>query len=218
MKCLTLKQLAIVVITSGLCITLSGCFGGSLAQQLVRSIFIQGADKVTGAAIDAKEQNDKLALQKMPLKNTLPDPYQIAFVNAAFENVPLQVEPLPENTHDEDTLPVSQESKVIETKLVQVEIWNLLVGEEKQNILEKARIQGMTNIPPDSDWQKWQIAVGAENKRMAPNKLSKQDGNSKTQPITFLIPPEMGKMFSGEIALVELTGAGELNVARYVLN
>ena len=221
MKCLTLKQLAMVVITSTLCITLGGCFGGSMAQQLVRSLFIQGADKVTGAAIEAKEQNDKLVLQKMPLKNTSPDPYQVAFVNAAFENVPLQVEPLPKNAHDEETaLPVSQEAKIIESKLVQVEVWNLLVGDEKQSILEKARIQGVTNIPPDSEWQKWQIAVGAENKKTTPNKLNKQSDhiNNKTQPITFLIPPEMGKMFSGEIALVELSSVGELNVARYVLN
>ncbi|MEO6118473.1 MAG: hypothetical protein ABIP37_05325 [Methylotenera sp.] len=191
-----------------------------MAQQLVRSIFIQGADKVTGAAIEAKEQHDKLALQKMPLKNTLPDPYQIAFVNAAFENVPLQVEPLPEKPLDEETaLPVGQESKIIESKLVQVEVWNLLVGDEKQSILEKARIQGVTNIPPDSEWQKWQIAVGAENKKTTTNKLSKQAAiNNKTQPITFLIPPEIGKMFSGEIALVELSSVGELNIARYALN
>ena len=91
------------------------------------------------------------------------------------------------------------------------------MGEEKQNILEKARIQGVTNIPPDSEWKKWQIAVGGENKKTT-TKLSRQDGNNKTQPITFLIPPEIGKMFSGEIALVELSSVGELNVARYILN
>ncbi|HYN53265.1 MAG TPA: hypothetical protein VES38_01010 [Methylotenera sp.] len=218
MKCLALKRLTTVVITSALCLSLGGCFGGSMAQLLVRSIFIQGADKVTAAAIEAKEQNDKLAIQKMPRKDTPPDPYQIAFLNAAFENVPLQVEPLPEKSLNEATaLPVSQEIKIIESKLIQVEVWNLLAGEEKQSILEKARIQGVTNIPPNTEWQKWQIAVGAENKKTTTNKLSKQEIH-KTQPITFLIPPEIGKMFSGEIALVELSSVGEFNIARYALN
>lgn len=38
------------------------------------------------------------------------------------------------------------------------------------------------------------------------------------QAITFLIPPEMGKMHSGAKALVELSSVGELSVARYALN
>ncbi len=219
MKCLTLKRLMIGATTSILCISLSGCFGGTMAQQLVRSIFIQGADKATAAAIEAKEHNDKLALQKMPLKNRLPDPYEIAFVNAAFENMPLQVESLPEKPLDEETaVPMMQE-----TKLVQVEVWNLLVGDEKQKILENARIQGATSIPPKNEWQKWQIAVGAENNQTTDRQRSKsQSGekltNQKPDPITFLIPPEIGKMHSGEKALVELSSAGELNVARYALN
>ncbi len=212
---LALKQLRIVVITSALCGSLVGCFGGSMAQQLVRSIFIQGADKATAAAIDAKEREDKLATEKMPLKDTPPDPYQIAFVNAAFENMPLQTEPLPEKSLDED----SAQPSLQETKLVQVEVWNLLAGDEKQSVLEKARIEGSTNVPPKTEWQKWQIAVGVtDNKELNNLQSDEKPVNSKPQPIMFLIPPEIGKMHSGEKALVELSNKGAFNMARYVLN
>ena len=33
--------------------------------------------------------------------------------------------------------------------------------------------------------------------------------------ITFLIPPEFGKLPSGTLAVVELAGPGDLNIARY---
>ena len=91
-----------------------------------------------------------------------------------------------------------------ETKLVPVEIWSLLAGEEKQNVLEAARLRGSTEIPPKDEWRQWQIATGASHQ--------------SNQPITFLIPPEMGRMRSGAKAMVELSRSNELSVARYSLN
>lgn len=202
----TIKWLLIILVSIALC----GCLGGTVAQQLARSMLMQGADQATSAVIDAQEKSDKLAAQKMPLKDTPPDPYKIAFVNAAFETVSAKVEPLPATPLDEE-IPVQ---KIQETKLVQVEVWNLLVGDEKQNILEKARVQGATGLPPQAEWKQWQIAIGAADN----NQASNQKTSDKPQPITFLIPPEIGKMHSGEKALVELSGAGELNVARYAVN
>jgi hypothetical protein len=173
-------------------------------------MLMQGADQATAAVIDTQEKNDKLAAQKMPLKDTPPDPYKIAFVNAAFETASAKVEPLPATPLDEET-PVQI---MQETKLVQVEVWNLLVGDEKQNILEKARVQGATGLPPQAEWKQWQIAIGVADNNQTSNKKT----SDKPQPITFLIPPEIGKMHSGEKALVELSGTGELNVARYAVN
>jgi hypothetical protein len=129
-------------------------------------------------------------------------------VNSGFEKITPQIEPLPERLFDDDK-PLQG---IQESKLVQVEVWSLLVGDEKQNILEKARIQGSTSIPPKSDWQQWQIAIGATNSTKNNKKINSE------QAITFLIPPEMGKIYSGTKALVELSGVGELNVARYALN
>ncbi len=78
------------------------------------------------------------------------------------------------------------------------------MGDEKQRVLEKVKSQSEADIPPKSEWQQWQIAIGgAENNKQA---------------ITFLIPPEMGKIHSGEKTLVELSSVGGLNIARYTLN
>lgn len=179
---------------------LSGCLGGSIAQQIVSSMLMKGADKATAMSLDAQERTNKEAAQKMPLKDTAPDPYKVAFLKAGFENVTIKIEPLPE-------VPLEAEKPVQmmqETRLVQVEIWNLLIGDEKQQVFEKAQSQGAVGIPPKSEWQQWQIAIGGTE-------------NNK-QAITFLIPPEMGKVHSGEKAVVELSSLGELNIARYTLN
>lgn len=163
-------------------------------------MLIKGADKATAMSLDAQEHNNKEAAQKMPLKDTAPDPYKIAFVNAGFEKVAIQVEPLP-------AVPLEAETPMQmmqETKLVQVEVWSLLVGDEKQRVLERARMRNQADIPPQSDWPQWQIAIGgAENNKQA---------------ITFLIPPAMGKIHSGEKAMIELSSVGELNMARYTVN
>lgn len=189
---------------------LCGCFGGTVAQQLVRSMMMQGADKITGNALEAKEKSDKLAAQKMPLKDTPPDPYQLALINSAFETVKPQVEPLPPQAAVEVEEPIQI---IQETKLVQVEVWSLLAGDEKLQILEKARLRGATIIPPKNEWQQWQVAIGGTDATMIGSKTAHQ-----MQEITFLVPPEIGKMRSGTKALVELSNVGEPNVARYTAN
>lgn len=202
-------------------LALSGCIGGSIAQQLVSSMLIKGVDKATAVALDAQERNNKVAAQQMPLKDTVPDDYKVAFLNSGFENVAIQVEPLPEAPlEDEKPMQTMQE-----TKLVQVEIWNFLIGNEKQRILEQARIiQGAAAIPPEDEWQQWQIAIGgAENmqpntKQPSNNQARNKNNEGKQQAITFLIPPEIGKMHSGAKALVELSSVGELSIARYTVN
>ncbi|MES2181931.1 MAG: hypothetical protein V4493_07510 [Pseudomonadota bacterium] len=206
----TFKWLMVMLLPAAL----GGCLGGTVAQQLVRTMMMQGADKATAAVIDIQEKNEQLAAQKMPLKDTPPDPYKLAFVNAAFETVPVKIEPLPATPLDEEAALQTLQ----ETKLVQVEVWSLLVGDEKQNILEKASIQGAIILPPKAEWQQWQIAIGAaENNATNGRQTGNRKMNSK-QPITFLIPPEMGKMHSGEKAVVELSNAGDLSVARYAVN
>ena len=196
----TIKWLAIGLVP----IALSGCLGGTIAQQIAQSILMQGADKATAAAIDAHDHNKKIAAQNRPLKDTAPDPYRIAFFNAGFKQVAIQVEPLPASSIEEN----NQTTNVQSAQLVQVEVWSFLVGDEKQRLLENAKIQGSTEIPPKDQWPLWQIAIGAIDNKQSNNK----------QPITFLIPPEIGKMHSGVKALVELSNVGELNIARYAVN
>jgi len=195
---LRLKQLSLLLAS----LALTGCFGGTVAQQLARAILMQGADKVTAAAMDAHDRNEKLASKNMASKNTEFDDYQIAFLRSGFETIQPQVEALPQTpTQIETPVQIMQESK-----LVNVEVWNLLIGDEKQQLLEKARLQGSTLIPPKDEWSQWHIAVGA---------AEVQKSGNKQQAITFLIPPDIGKMRTGAKALVELSNAGELSIARY---
>ena len=186
-------------------IALCSCVGAPIAQQIVQSILLHGADKATAAALDANEEKQKIAAQNMPLKNTTPDKYDIAFINAGFQEIKPQIEPLPPQAPLEEEKPVQL---MQEFKLVQVEVWSLLIGDEKQHILEAAKKQGSTELPPESEWQKSQIAIGATSG----TKLNKQE------VITFLIPVELGKLHSGSKALVELSTAGQLSVARYAVN
>jgi len=189
------KWLTLGLLASALC----GCLGGTIAQQIVQSILLHGADKATAAALDANEEKNKLAARK----NTTPDKFDIAFVNSGFQEVKAQIEPLPQTPLDEEkSMQLMQE-----TKLVQVEVWSLLIGEEKQHILENAKKQGSTEIPPENEWQQSQIAVGAAT-----------SNTSKQEVITFLIPAGMGKLHSGSKAMVELATVGQLSVARYNVN
>ena len=183
----------------------SGCFGGSVAQQLVSSIIMQGADKATAAAMDAQERKDQLLANTSRLKDSPPDKFHMTLLHGGFEPVQAQIEPLPAIQADIETpIKIMQESK-----LVNVEVWNLLIGDEKRLLLEKARLQGSTNIPPKEEWSQWQIAVGA---------AEHNSPNHNQHPITFLVPPDIGKMRSGAKAMVEISSAGELSIARYALN
>jgi hypothetical protein len=190
-------------------LALPGCFGGTVAQQLARSIFMQGADKATAAAMDAHELNEKRAAQyRLPNNNKLDD-YQIAFLRSGFEPIQAQVEELPQAM-----VPTEENTKLIqESKLVNVEVWSLLIGDEKQQLLETAKLQGSLLIPPREEWPQWYVAVGS---------TEGNNSGKSAQAITFLIPPDLGKMRTGARALVELTndtkaGAG-LSIARYTLN
>ena len=131
----------------------------------------------------------------------------MAIANTAFQELNPQSlrpisEPLPsEAVEVESTLQVIQSSQ-----LVRVELFNLLIGEEKNAVYEQARLMGSTSLPQKREWALWRVATGAI-----------QGGNIQTskKQITFLIPPEFGKLPSGAVTMVELASPGELNVARY---
>lgn len=142
---------------------------------------------------------------KTTQNNTQPDPYQTAFMNAAFEPVTAIAEPL-SDSRVEQAVDVETRMTITEgNQLVRVELFNLLIGDEKNAVYEKARLLGATSLPQKREWQKWGVGTGA----------FAIEGQSDKKIITFLIPPEFGKLPSGSIALVELASPGELNVARY---
>jgi len=196
---LLLKYALLLVLAS----LLSACLGGTIAQQIVRSMLTTTADKVVANAMDEQERKDMLAKQNAPLKDTEPDPYWAAFVTSGFEQVQVIATPLPKSTQsvNEDAQTNSTPQSAL---LVRVELFNLLLGEEKNKLLEKARALGAITLPIKSEWQHWQVGTGII------------EGNQKL--ITFLIPPEFGKMPSGAKVTVEIAPSGELNMLRYAYN
>jgi hypothetical protein len=230
---ITLRYIAIL---SATCL-LSGCVGGTVAQQLVRTIATSVVDKSMARAMDVDENEDYTeaqynAAEKLSSENnavqrsllqgsatqntqqntpstakltvTEVDDYTYAMATFSFEPVKAVAEPLPEEAE-----PVEERIAIVQgNQLVRVELFNLLIGEEKNAIYENARLLGATTLPSKREWKSWNVGVGAVKTASPKDK----------KMITFLIPPEFGKLPSGAAAMVELADQGELNVARYKAN
>jgi hypothetical protein len=210
-----------LVTLASLCGLLSACLGGTVAQQIARSIVTNVADKSVARALDVDEDQitsnrkpniaeaPKPPVQKLAIAPNTPakmpdvDRYTRAFMTSGFETIKAIPEPLPEN------LNIETDIEIIKSKpLVRVELFNLLIGDEKTAVFERARYIGAPDLPRMREWPYWQVATGVVlNSNQKDRKL-----------ITFLIPPEFGKMPSGSLAMVELAGPGELNFARYKAN
>ena len=216
---ITFKYIALF---SAACV-LSGCLGGSIAQQIVSSIATRVADRAVANAMDVQDgpsnrkpdnsaynlyvnstANSNASVKNTSVQNTPPDPYQLAFVNAAFEPAKATSEPLSDSRPEPAEVAETRIAITEGNQLVRVELFNLLIGEEKNAIYEKARLLGATSLPQKREWQRWSVGTG----------LSQAD----KKVITFLIPPEFGKLPSGSIAMVEIARLGDLNIARYKLN
>lgn len=172
------------------------------------------------AAPHTTQQNAMLQ-KNTPINEIQIDPYKLAFANARFEELKPIAEPLPEQLTETET-PIAV---VQSNPLVPVELFNLLIGEEKAAVFTKAQLLGSTSLPKQREWKLWRVATGviktsaikSENtNKVTPN--NQTDSAQTAQVITFLIPPEFGKLPSGSIALVEIASPGELNIARYKIN
>lgn len=183
---------------------LSGCLG-AIGMQLAQTVLIQGADKITANIMEAQDRKEEFARHNTVLKDTEPDEYWAAFVTSSYAKVEPTAESLPDYRVAEFKVPTATASQIEVSRLVRVEMWNLLIGDEKRSVLEKARLLGSGNLPPPNEWPNWQVATGALE-------------GQKSQSITFLIPPDFGKFTSGKSALVEISGVGGLHIARYPAN
>lgn len=180
---------------------LGGCLGGPIAQQLASSLIMRAADKAVSASIESNIRAQEEAERNKPLPDKIPDEYWAAFVTSGFSPVTPIEEPLPAKA----PMPVENTPAPQASRLVRVELWNLMLGDEKQSILEKARLMGASSVPPKDQWADWKVATGAAM-------------HARDKPLVFLIPPEFGKVSSGQQAVIELKGQGELNIARYPVN
>lgn len=179
---------------------LGGCVSGSIGQQVAQSLLMQAADKITWEAMEAQRRKDEAAARTAELRDTVPDAYWAAFLTSGFSSVPIQ-EPSPPNpantNRDEDGIQVS--------RLVQVEIWNFIIGQEKTAILERLSQRGATTLPSPAEWPDWKLATG---------KIT----NQPNKTLYVLVPPELGQIRSGERAAVEIAAIGGAHIARHKLD
>ena len=142
-----------------LALNLPGC--AAVATQVVSSILTHSADRIINDAYDAKLREEDRT-RKLP--DTHPDQYWVAMQNSGFNTITPQVENIPFerlNASQIDASPV-ETTKAIATQtiieplavvaqLANVEVWNLLIGEEKNTVFENARLRGAIHIPPLSE-------------------------------------------------------------------
>ena len=184
-------------------LSLSGCFSGTIAAQIASSMATHLADKAIASSLEAQRRADEA--KGIALKDTTPDEYWSAFLTSGFSTIAPTIEPtaqsLPPDYRQAAFTPPPQTSAQT-SRLVNVEIWNLVIGEEKTRILENAARVG-ASLPDKLDWPNWQLATGSLD-------------TSGQKSIYFLVPPEMGRVRSGAQVVVEVFEVGGLHTARYL--
>jgi len=198
----TAARLVLALIVS---LSLSGCIGGPIAQQIASSLASSVASQAASDAYDAQLIKEAKADRETELNSKRPDEYWLAFITSGFNKLEPAQEAVPETIKTQFAETATKTYKIQGNQLAEVELWNLLIGDEKQELLQKARMLGAINLPPQDEWATWQLGTGAIN------------GDIKQQ-IVFLIPPSFGRLKSGERTVVEIAGAGELSIARYQIS
>src|SRR5690606_35219997 len=84
------------IIAALIVLTLGGCMGGPIAQQIASSIIMRAADKAVANSIENNLQAAEEAQRSMPLPDKMPDEYWAAFVMSGFAEATPLAEPLPE--------------------------------------------------------------------------------------------------------------------------
>jgi hypothetical protein len=157
------------------------------------------ACKSTGSATSPKPATAKKNSPATILSNNA-DPYWRAFVTSGFEKAPE-----PTGAGKSPAVKKSKNVKPEVTRLIKVEIWNLLIGQEKTNLMKKAQALGSSVVPPENQWQQWQMAAGAVE-------------SNRKKVLNFLISPELcqqSRPVSGMHMYVEIMDVGGIHIARY---
>lgn len=164
----------------------SGCMGGSIARQIASSIAMQVADKAVGRALEEPQVEEQGKTNQLLISHGL-DPYQDAFLRAKLVTPPAMPPaspPLPQPDPAESATPLV-------TRLATVEVWGLVIGDEKRSMLENIRDLGITALPPEEAWDQWQLVEGGMQ-------------GDHGRPLLILVPPELGKVRSGDHTVIEL--------------
>lgn len=176
---------------------LSGCLGGTVAQQIARSIATSIADKTIASAMDVNEEAKSGPQQNTTLQDRAPSELSMVLMTSRFRSLPNH-EQVAINEPADESMQISQVSP-----LVRVQLFNFIIGDERKSIIDNANSDSALNSSYQQNWEHWIVASGIV-----------EDSN---EPIIFLIPPEIGKLASGSIAIVELANRGNVSIARYAV-
>lgn len=190
------RKVAHFAILWGASLLLSGCLGGTVAQQIARSIATSIADKTIANAMDVNEGKPKVR-QSVTLQDRAPSELSMVLMTSRFRSHPTH-EQVAMNEPADKPVQISQVSP-----LVRVQLFNFIIGDERKSIIQNANSTIALNLSYQQNWEHWLVASGIV-----------EDSN---EPIIFLIPPEIGKLASGSIAIVELANRGNVNIARYTV-
>lgn len=186
-----------ILLAAVACATLTGCLGAPIARQVASSIAMNAADTAVGKAMNEPPFGVPQTTKTNQLLVHGMDPDQLAFARAQFITMPAPPPP----AAPPPPKPPSWQNAVAEVARIEaVEVWSLIIGTEKQSLLENLRQLGLANLPPEKEWEQWQVAEGGVPEQ-------------KETHMLFLIPPELGKLKSGDRAVVEVENSG-LNIAR----
>jgi hypothetical protein len=183
------KDLKFLIAPSLLAVLVAGCMGGPIARQMAQSLAMQVADNAVERALQesAPAPQQHQTNQLLMSKSQGIDPYQAAFLRAQLRTPPPPLNPeLPKAPAPDPAL----SAEAVVTRLSTVEIWGIVIGPEKHSMLESIRDLGIAKLPPEQQWDQWQLAEGGTT--------------GDERPMLILVPPEIGRMKSGDFAVVEI--------------
>lgn len=186
------------------CLLLCGCLGGTVAQQLVRSIATSIADKTIANAMDVNEDGQQTSHNRTAFSGKQSDEMSYALMNTRFKQAPAKKTPLTKQIIKEKSVPIIKANAFVPVKVI-----NLIIGEEKNLMYEKAKRLGALNLPDAQSWNNGYVATG---------EIKSKDTTTGAKRITFHVPVSLGKPISGTVIIVEQANLGDLHIARYHLN
>ncbi|MFV1921449.1 MAG: hypothetical protein ACMZ63_02410 [Methylotenera sp.] len=191
-KSIKLARYLIIAVST---LLLTGCLGGTMAQQIARSIATSVADNAIANAMDVNEDTQAKPKQSIALEDRQASDLALVISRTSFKKAEIQSQNNALEANEKETHIMRSSA------LVHVKVFNIVIGKEKNTYFEHAKLAGALNLPQQEEWHLWQVATG-------------EIIHVKT-PITFIVPPNLGKPISGTTTIVELANIGGINIARY---
>ncbi|HEY3301663.1 MAG TPA: hypothetical protein VGJ90_12905 [Methylophilaceae bacterium] len=164
------------------------------------------------------------AMQASNMAKIKQDKYLSAFLFSGFEETPPNTPDI-NKAEAAPTPTVESEPATIEAShLVSVEVWSIILGEEKISLLAKAQNLGATQLPPPREWHEWRMAIGSleglgfNREGLDRDGLETKSNNESDakKTILFIAPPDFAKFKNGDHVIVEILNSGGVHIARYM--